>query len=82
VPDGAKVVAGRTGLGVGQGAGLLGQQGGQSALEQALGRGLGRLFEGEQVGVQGRAGVAEGASGNDSAPLRSKVTEILELLGS
>jgi hypothetical protein len=62
--------------------GLLGQQGGQGALEQALSGGLGSLLEGEQVGVHGRTAVAEGASGNDFAPLGCKVTEILELLAS
>ena len=82
MPDGAQVLAGRTGLGVGQGLGLLGQQGGQGALEQPLGGGLGGLLEGKQVSVQGGAGLAEGASRNDFAPLGSEVTEVLEFLGA
>jgi hypothetical protein len=81
VLDGAQLLAGRTGLRVGQGLGLLGQQGGEGALEQPLRGGLGGLLEGEQVGVQGGAGVAEGAPGNDFAPLGGEVTDVLEFLG-
>jgi hypothetical protein len=69
-------------LEVGQGLSLLGQQGGEGALEQALRSGLGDLLQGEQVGVQGRTGVAEGAAGNKFAPLGRRVTDILEVLGS
>ena len=81
VLHGAELLAVRTGLGVGQGLGLLCQQGGEGALEQPLSGGLGGLFEGEQIGVQRGAGIAESAAGNDFAPLRGKVTEILEFLG-
>jgi uncharacterized membrane protein len=57
------------------------QEGGERALEQPLSGGLGGLLQGEQIGVQGRTGIAEGAAGNDFAPLGGKVTEILEFLG-
>ena len=79
--DGARSLAVRTGLAIRQGLGLLFEEGGEGALEQPLSGGLGGLLQGEEVGVQGRAGVAEGTAGNDFAPLVGKVTEILEVLG-
>jgi hypothetical protein len=65
----------------GQGLRLLGQEGREGALEQALGGGLRGLLQGEQVRVQGRAPVAEGPPGDDFAPLGGEVTELLEVLG-
>jgi hypothetical protein len=82
VPDGAQLVAGRTGLGVGQGLGLLGQQGGAGALAPPLGGGVGGLLQGEQVSVHGGAGLAGGAWRNDFAPLGREVTEVLEFRGA
>lgn len=79
--DGTELLAVRTGLGVGQGLGLLFEERGERALEQPLGGGLGGLLQAEQIGVQGRTGIAEGAAGNNLAPLGSEVTEILEFLG-
>jgi hypothetical protein len=66
---------------LGQGLGLLLEQGGEGALEHALGGGLGGLLQGEQVGVQGRALIAEGTAGGDFAPLGGEITEMLEFLG-
>jgi hypothetical protein len=57
------------------------EEGGEGALEHPLGGGLGDLLRGEQVGVQGRALLAEHAAGCDFAPLGGEITEMLEFLG-
>jgi hypothetical protein len=54
----------------------------ECALEQPLSGGLSSLLQGEQIGVQRRAGVPESAAGNNLAPLGGKVTEILEFLSA
>jgi hypothetical protein len=64
-----------------EGLGLLAEQGGEGALEHSLGGGLGGLLQGEQVGVQRGAGLAERPAGNDLAPLGREITEVLEFLG-
>ena len=61
--------------------GLLFQEGGQGAFGQAGGGGAGELLHGLEVGVQSRAVIAEGASGNDFAPAGGQVTDFLEELG-
>jgi hypothetical protein len=61
-----------------EGLRLLFQEGGEGAFGQASGRGTGELFHGSEVGVQSRAVVAEGPSGNDFAPAGCQVTDFLE----
>jgi hypothetical protein len=61
--------------------GLLFQEGGQGAFGQAGGSGAGELLHGLEVGVQSRAVVTEGATGNDFAPAGSEVTDFLEEFG-
>ena len=67
--DAAELLALRTGLPVGERPGLLLQEGAQRAFQQALGGRLSHLLKGEQVPVEAGAGVAEGAAGDDFAPL-------------
>jgi hypothetical protein len=57
------------------------QEGLQGALVEAGGGGLGDLLHGVEVDVEARAVVAEGAAGDDFAPLGRQITEFLELLG-
>jgi hypothetical protein len=59
---------------------LLVEQGGEGAFGQASSSGFGDLLQGREVGVQGRAGVAEGTAGYDSTPLRGQITDLLDLL--
>jgi hypothetical protein len=54
------------------------QEGSQGAFGQASGGGAGELLHGVEVGVQARAGVAEGAAGNDFAPAGGEVADFLE----
>jgi hypothetical protein len=61
--------------------GLLFQEDLQGALVEAGGGGLGDLLHGVEVDVQPRAVVAEGAAGDDFAPLGGQITEFLEFLG-
>jgi hypothetical protein len=81
VLDGAEALAIRTGAVLGQGLGLLIEQGGEGALEHALGGGLGGLLQGEEVGVQGRPLIAESPAGSNLSPLSGEITEMLEFLG-
>jgi hypothetical protein len=67
--DGAEVAAGGARALRGQGLGLLPQQGGEGALGQAAGGGVGDLLEGVEVDVEAGAAIAEGAAGNDFAPV-------------
>ncbi|MFL5513280.1 MAG: hypothetical protein ACJ8CN_12725 [Gemmatimonadales bacterium] len=60
---------------------LLFQEGGQGTFGQAGGSGAGQLLHGLEVGVQSRAVVAEGASGNDFAPASGEVADFLEEFG-
>jgi hypothetical protein len=61
--------------------GLLFQQEGEGALGEARRSGVGQLLHGLEVSIQSGAAVAEGAAGDDFAPLGGQVTEFLELLG-
>jgi hypothetical protein len=62
--------------------GLLLQEAGESTFGQSTGRSRGDLFESGQVGVEAGAGVPEGPTRHNFAPLGSQVTDILEFLGS
>jgi len=57
------------------------EKGSKGALGQAAGGGGGDLFEGEQVNVQSRATVPEGAAGDNFTPLGGQVADSVELLG-
>ena len=70
---GARVVGG-------EGLGLLLQEGGEGALGQAAGGG-GDLFEGEQIDIEARAVITEGAACDNLAPLCRQVADRLEFLG-
>lgn len=61
-----------------EGLRLLFQKGGKGTFGQASGRGTGELFHGSEVGVESRAVVAKGPSGNDFAPAGGQVTDFLE----
>jgi len=65
----------------GKGLGLLLQEGGEGALGQAAGGGRGDLLQGEQIDVQAGPGVAEGAAGDNLAPLGGGIADVLEFLG-
>jgi len=78
--DGAGPPTARTGLLGPQGLGLLFEASLQGPLRQAGGRGLGDLLHGVEVDVEPGAGVAEGASGDDFAPLGGEGAEFLEFL--
>jgi hypothetical protein len=79
--DGARPAAGGTGLFGSQGLSLLFEAGLQGPFGQAGGGRLGNLLHGVEIDVEPGSGVAEGASGDDFAPLGSEVTQFLELLG-
>jgi hypothetical protein len=64
-----------------QGLRLLFEAGLQGPFGQAGGGGLGNLLQGVQIDVEPGAGVAEGPSGDDFAPLGGEVPQFLELLG-
>jgi hypothetical protein len=64
-----------------QGVGLLFEEGLQSSLVEPGGGGLGDLLHGVEIDVEPRPLVAEGASGDDFAPLGGQIAEFLELLG-
>jgi hypothetical protein len=53
------------------------QEGAEGPCRQA-GGGAGELLEGVEVGVQGGAGIAEGAAGDDFPPAGGQVTDFLE----
>jgi hypothetical protein len=61
-----------------EGLGLLFQQGGEGAFGEASGRGAGELLHGLEVGVQAGALVAEGAAGDNFAPVGGEVADFLE----
>ena len=79
--EGTKASAVGAGLLWAQGVGLLFEEDLQGPLVESGGSGLGDLLHGVQIDVQPRAVVAEGAAGDDFAPLGGKVTQILEVLG-
>jgi hypothetical protein len=64
-----------------EGLSLLLQKGGEGALGES-GRGCcGELFQGSEVGVESRSGLAEGPARDDFAPLGREITDSLEVLG-
>ena len=76
---------GRAALGAGkllaEGLGLLFQECGQGSFGQSVGCGLCDLFHGVEIGVESGSVVAEGASGDDFAPVLGEVTDFLEEFG-
>jgi hypothetical protein len=70
-----------TGLLLAQGVGLLFQEGLQGAFGEPGGGGVSELLHGVEIDVASGAVVAEGASGNDVAPLCREVLELLQLFG-
>ena len=64
-----------------EGQGLLFQKGGKGALGQAGRSRGGELLEGGEVDGESGALFAEGAAGDDFAPLGGEVAEFLEVLG-
>jgi hypothetical protein len=56
------------------------QEGGEGPLGQAGGSGSGDLLHRLEIDVQAWAELAEGATGNDFAPLGREFTDFLELL--
>lgn len=80
--DGTGPSARGTGLLFAQGGGLLFEKGLQSALGESSGGGPGELLHGVEIDVESRTVVAEGASGDDFAPLGGEALELLELFGS
>ena len=80
--DGTGPSALGTGLLFAQGGGLLFEKGLQGAFGESSGSGTGELLHGIEIDVETGPVVAEGASGNDFAPLGSEALELLELFGS
>jgi hypothetical protein len=78
--NGTRPAAVGTGLLGAQAGGLLVEQSLQGAFGQAGGGRLGDLLHGVEVDVEPRAGVAEGAAGNDLAPLRRELPEFVQFL--
>jgi hypothetical protein len=64
-----------------QGVGLLAEQDGEGAFGEAGGGGAGDILHGLEIDLRARAGVTEGAAGNDCAPVSSEVADFLEVLG-
>jgi hypothetical protein len=78
--DGAESAAVGAGLLGAQRLGLLLQSGGESAFAQSGGGRSGDLLQGGEIEVETGALFAEGAAGDDFAPLGSENTDILEVL--
>jgi hypothetical protein len=77
----AGLATARTRLLLAEGVGLLFQEGSQSALGESGSGCRGELFQGGEVGVERGAGVAEGPTGKDFAPLSGEIMDVLEVLG-
>jgi hypothetical protein len=60
---------------------LLVEQDGEGAFADASGGGAGDVLHSLEIDIRARSGVAEGASGDDFAPLGGAVTDGLEVLG-
>lgn len=77
--------AGASAVGAGllraEGLGLLLQGGGEGAFGQSGGGRSGELLQGGEIEVESGAGVAEGAAGDNFAPVGSESTDIVEVLG-
>jgi len=70
-----------TGLLLAQGGGLSFEEGLQGSLSEAGGGGEGNLLHGGEIDVESGTVVAEGASGDDFAPLGGEATEFLDFVG-
>jgi hypothetical protein len=64
-----------------QGVGVLAEQDVAGAFDQAGRGGTGDVLHGLEIDLRGRALVAEGAAGDDFAPVGSESTDFLEVLG-
>jgi hypothetical protein len=71
----------RAGLLRSQPLGLLLEQDAEGAFADAGGGGAGHVLHRLEIDFRARSGVAEGAAGDDFAPLRGKVPDDLEFLG-
>jgi hypothetical protein len=60
---------------------LLSEQDGQGPFGHAGGGDAGDVLHGLEIDIRARPGVAEGASGDDFAPLGGEVADFLEVLG-
>jgi hypothetical protein len=76
-----RTAAARARLLVAEGLGLQFQEGVERPLGEASGGGAGDLLQGVEVEVGAGAGVAEGAAGNDFAPLGGEGADVLKNLG-
>jgi hypothetical protein len=79
--EGTRSSAVGTGLLLTQGVGLLFEEGLQGALGETGSGGVSNLLHCIEIDVEPRPVVAEGASGDDFAPLGGQVTEFLEFFG-
>jgi hypothetical protein len=79
--DGTRPPTPGTGLVLAQRLGLLFQERLQGAFGETGGGGLGDLLHGIEIDVESGSLVAEGTAGNNSAPLRGEVAELLKFLG-
>jgi hypothetical protein len=79
--EGTRPSAVGAGLLLAQGVGLLLEEGLQGALGESVGGGAGDLFHGIEIDIESGSVVAEGASGDDFAPLGGEAAECLEFLG-
>ncbi len=70
-----------TGLLLAQGISLLFEEGLQGALGESRGGDAGDMLHGIEIDVESRAVVAEGASGDDFAPLGGEAAKFVEFLG-
>lgn len=78
--EGTKSSAVGTGLLFAQGGGLLFEEGLQGALGESRGGGQGNLLHGRKIDIESGPVVAEGASGDDFAPLSGEAAEFVEFL--
>jgi hypothetical protein len=78
--EGAKPPAIGTGQLLAQGLGLLFKEGLHSPFGEAGGGGLGDLLHGGEIDVESGSVVAEGASGDNLAPLGSEAAEFLDFV--
>jgi hypothetical protein len=65
-----------------QGGSLLFEEGLQGSLGETGGSGEGDLLHGREIDVESGAVIAEGASGDDFAPLGGEAAELLDFVGS
>jgi hypothetical protein len=63
----------------GQGVGLLAEQNREGTFADTSGRGAGDVLHGLEIDLGAGSGIAEGASGDDFAPLGGEVTDFLKV---